>query len=490
MLPKKSAKRTSIPTELQNTSRTVLGEKFAELHRQLQETDKSMLVIIDGWESSGKGFLLKDLTRELDPKHYEVAVFNEAVLQDEKRPYLYRFFMRSPKRGQIVFFDRSFYYELFHNLDIKEKRLDHLLNDISFVEKALHDDDTLVVKFFIHQTKDEMAKRIEDSHDKTDYDALSTKDDEHQLENYKAFHQHFSTILEKTNSDDLPWHILYVDGQKDQSREALKISIDSLEKWLQADLTRPAQEDFLAGLDTAVAPLSQIDHSASISETDYELEKENLQQRAADLLYKAYKMNKGVIVAYEGSDAAGKGGNYQRLTRLMDPRGYDVSTVSAPNAEEASHHYLWRFYRDFPSLGRMTIFDRTWYGRVLVERIENFTPTYRWQEAYDEINQMEHNLTDQNYLLLKYLIVIDKDTQYDRFMGREKDPDKQYKITDEDWRNRDKFDDYVQAMNDMVLKTSTPEAPWKLISGVDKRHARIAVLKDFIQRMEAFLEKK
>ncbi|RPA60576.1 phosphate:AMP phosphotransferase [Aerococcus agrisoli] len=490
MLPNKSIKRTSIPKELQNTSRTVLGEKFAELHRQLQETDKSMLVIIDGWESSGKGFLLKDLTRELDPKHYEVAVFNETVLQDEKRPYLYRFFMRSPKRGQIVFFDRSFYYELFHNLDIKEKRLDHLLHDISFVEKALHDDDTLVLKFFIHQTKDEMADRIKDLSDKPDYDALATKDDQHQLENYKAYRKHFSNILEKTNSEDIPWHILYVDGQKDQSREALKISIDKLEQWLAADLTRPAQKDFLSGLETSVAPLSQINHSVTLSETDYELEKEDLQQQAADLLYKAYKMNKGVIVAYEGSDAAGKGGNYQRLTRLMDPRGYDVSTVSAPNAEETSHHYLWRFYRDFPSLGRMTIFDRTWYGRVLVERIENFTPTYRWQEAYDEINQMEHNLTEQNYLLLKYLIVIDKDTQYDRFMGREKDPDKQYKITEEDWRNRDKFDEYVQAMNDMVLKTSTPEAPWKLISGVDKRHARIAVLKDFIQRMEAFLDKK
>ena len=135
----------------------------------------------------------------------------------------------------------------------------------------------------------------------------------------------------------------------------------------------------------------------------------------------------------------------------------------------------------------MTIFDRSWYGRILVERIEGLTPVYRWQEAYAEINQMEHNITNQDYLLLKYLIVIDKDTQYDRFMSREKDPDKQYKITDEDWRNRDKFVLYNTAMNEMLAATSTKEAPWKVISGVDKRYARITVLKDFIKRMEAFL---
>ncbi|MGH2118326.1 phosphate:AMP phosphotransferase, partial [Aerococcus sp. L_32] len=153
MLPNKNTHRTSIPVELQDMKRSELGDKFAELHRQLQETKKSMLVIVDGWEASGKGFLLKDLTRELDPKHYEVAVFDESTLEDEQRPYLRRFFMRSPKRGQIVFFDRSFYYDLFHQLDMKEKTLNHVLDDISFVEKALAHDDTIVVKFFIHHSK-------------------------------------------------------------------------------------------------------------------------------------------------------------------------------------------------------------------------------------------------------------------------------------------------------------------------------------------------
>lgn len=486
MLPNKNTHRTSIPVELQDMKRSELGDKFAELHRQLQETKKSMLVIVDGWEASGKGFLLKDLTRELDPKHYEVAVFDESTLEDEQRPYLRRFFMRSPKRGQIVFFDRSFYYDLFHQLDMKEKTLNHILDDISFVEKALAHDDTIVVKFFIHHSKDEMADRIEALKEDSYRKVLVTKQDKDQLKNYKAYRKHFTEILEKTNFEETPWHILHVDDQKDQSRLALKTCIDCLEDWLSRDLTRPQLDlDFIGNSPDIVG---QVDHSPIISKKDYDDIKEDLQEQAANLLFRAYQENKGVIVAYEGSDAAGKGGNYQRLTRLMDPRGYDVATVAAPNDEELNHHYLWRFYRDFPSLGRMTIFDRTWYGRVLVERIENLTPVYRWQEAYEEINQMEHNITDQDYLLLKYLIIIDKDTQYNRFMGREKDPDKQYKITDEDWRNRDKFDIYNTAMNEMVAATSTKEAPWKVISGVDKRHARITVLKDFIKRMEAFLD--
>ncbi|OFU53435.1 MULTISPECIES: phosphate:AMP phosphotransferase [Aerococcus] len=487
MLPNKNVDRTSIPTDLHDMKRSELGDQFAKLHRQLQETQKSMLVIVDGWEASGKGFLLKDLTRELDPKHYEVAVFEESTLKDAQRPYLRRFFMRAPKRGQIVFFDRSFYYDLFHQLNMKEKRLNHLLNDISFVEKSLTQDDTLVVKFFIHHSKDEMSERIKALKKEPYRKVLVTEEDEDQLKNYKAYRKHFIDILAKTNFKETPWHILHIDDQKDQSRLALKTCIDSLTDWLAKDLTRPQKE--LHFIDHSPNIVGQIDHSPFISQEDYDDIKEDLQKQAANLLFRAYQENKGVIVVYEGSDAAGKGGNYQRLTRLMDPRGYDVATVAAPNDEEIRHHYLWRFYRDFPSLGRMTIFDRSWYGRVLVERIEGLTPVYRWQEAYAEINQMEHNITNQDYLLLKYLIVIDKDTQYDRFMGREKDPDKQYKITDEDWRNRDKFGLYNTAMNEMLAATSTKEAPWKVISGVDKRYARITVLKDFIKRMEAFLAK-
>ncbi|AMB98583.1 phosphate:AMP phosphotransferase [Aerococcus urinaehominis] len=486
MLAPELIERQEIDPALSDRKRSDLGEEFAKLHRQLQDTDKSMLVIVDGWESSGKGYLLKDLTRELDPKFYEVATFDQAQDHESCFPYLRRFFLRAPRRGQIVFFDRSFYYDLFHNLDWQGQELAHLIEDIAFVEQALHHDNTLVVKFFIDHTEAEMAKRIKELEKDPYRDVLLSDQDYDQLDNYQAYRQHFIDILNRTNYADTPWQVLHVTGKKDQSRLALQICIDRLAEWLDTDLSRSPQFDFNQAV-TGDLPLDQVDLTAHIDKVDYDEIKDQLQKEAGDLLYQAYRQGKGVILAYEGHDAAGKGGNIKRLTRLMDPRGYDVATTAAPNQEEADHHYLWRFYRDFPSHGRMTIFDRTWYGRVLVERVEGFTPDYRVQEAYSEINQMEHNLVHQGYLVLKYLILIDKDEQYDRFKDREENPDKQYKITDEDWRNREKFAAYQGAMNDMVRYTSSPEAPWTLVPGNNKRYARIFVLKDFIKRMQAFL---
>lgn len=479
--------RYEIDKTLSDMKRSDLGERFAELHRELQKTDKSMLVIIEGWESSGKGFLLKDLTRELDTRKYEVAVFEETDTHDAGYPYLRRFMKYAPKNGQIMFFDRSFYYDLMseHQWDTTPEEFDHLVEDIQFIEHALRDDDTLIVKFFLQQTEEEMHDNIEKLKDDPYRHVRLSDRDHYQLKHYDSFKEHFEEIMKKTN--DVPWRILYADGKKDQSREALQICIDELEYFLVADEVDTEVE--LAALpENDALPLSQLDLSKSIDEAKYDDLLDELQERAGELLYQTYIENKSVIVVYEGTDAAGKGGNIRRLTRQMDPRGYDVATVASPDASELARHYLWRFYRDFPSEGRMTIFDRSWYGRVLVERVEELTPVYRWQQAYEEINQMEHNLVHQGILVLKYLIIIDKDEQLERFKDRQEDPMKQYKLTDEDWRNREEFDDYVDAMNEMVVRTSTDDAPWLVVSGTDKKYARITVLQDFIKRVEAYLK--
>lgn len=488
MLADKKTEREVIPDSLSDMKRSDLGEEFARLQRQLEKTDKSMLVIVDGWESSGKGYLLKDLTRELDPKYYEVEVFGETSQEERDRHYLYRFFKKAPYHGQMAFFDRSFYYELFTNTDISDEDLQRLIQSIGFIEEALLDDDTLIVKFFLHHTEEEMAERIEELEEDDYAHVLLTDIDYQQLENYDKFYAHFDKILEQTNYQRSPWNILYIDGKKDTSRKALQICIDRLSKYLEGDYNR--LEPKLASLpkDEDLWPLNRVDLSAEISDDDYDDQLEDLQKRAGELLYQVYLENKAIVVAYEGTDAAGKGGNIERLTRHMDPRGYDVETTSAPSQVELDHHYLWRFNEGIPPRGRMTIFDRTWYGRVLVERVEGLTPVYRWKEAYQEINKMEANLVQEGFLVLKYLLIIDKDEQLERFEDRAEDPDKQHKLTDEDWRNREKFDDYKLAMNEMVYHTSTDEAPWKVISGQQKEYARIAVLKDFIERVEAYLE--
>ena len=245
--------------------------------------------------------------------------------------------------------------------------------------------------------------------------------DYRQFMHYNKYYDHFTEVLEKTNYEKTPWDILFVDGKKDTSRKALTICVERLEEFIEKDTTR--DDPHLPILDEAVLPLAQVNLTEDISDEEYDERLEDLQQRAGDLMYQVYLENKAVIVAYEGTDAAGKGGNIERLTRYIDPRSFDVATVSGPTKHELSHHYLWRFYRDFPVDGRMTIFDRSWYGRVLVERIEELTPSYRWKEAYGEINQMEHNLVHEGYLILKYLIIIDKEEQLERFEARAEDPE-------------------------------------------------------------------
>jgi polyphosphate:AMP phosphotransferase len=487
MLPDKETKREKLSSVIADQKRSDLGAQLAKLQRDLKETKKSMLVIVDGWESSGKGFLLKDLTRELDPKYYEVSVFESSTIEEQSHPYLYRFFMKAPHEGQISFFDRSFYFDVLNDLDLKGDTLEHYIEDIKFVEEALVNNDTLIVKFFLHQTRKEMKSNIKELEKDAYRHVRLDEKDYKQLEQYDRFYERIESILEQTDYQRSQWDVLYVDGQKNTSRKALEICIERLELFLEADTTR--EEPELSPLPAAEdLPLAQVNLTKSIAEEEYDERLDDLQERAGELLYQVYIENKGIVIAYEGTDAAGKGGNIERLTRQMDPRGYDVSTTSGPTKHELAHHYLWRFYLDFPTRGRMTIYDRSWYGRVLVERIEEITPAYRWKEAYQEINQMEHNLTHDGYLVLKYLLIIDKEEQLERFQDRADDPEKQHKLTDEDWRNHDKFDVYKQAMNEMVFYTSTEEAPWKIVSGMDKKYARIKVLEDFIERVSAYLD--
>lgn len=473
--------------DVKKEKRSELGEQLAKLQRQLKNTDSSMLVIVDGWESSGKGFILKDLIRELDPRYYEVRVFEDPTGEEQAHPFLWRFVRQLPPKGNIVFFDRSFYYEVLNNLRLSKKKLDHQLLDISLLERLLIADGTLVVKLFLNHTEKTMRKRM----NKLEADPLRhflvSKNDQTQLKHYSQYRNHMSEVLEKTNFDASPWKIISTEHKKNGSRIALRHIIEQLERHLEQ-----TQEDkFLSKWNPHLlhesADLSKLDLNKEISQDEYDDKKEKLQRRAGELIYRYWMEGIPCVIVFEGTDAAGKGGAIERLTRHMDPRGYDVATTAAPTKNEDAYHYLWRFYRTLPEKGRLTIYDRSWYGRVLVERVEGFTAKNRWQDAYHEINEMEHNLIHEGTLLLKFLIIIDKNEQKDRFDARENDPEKSYKLTDEDWRNHEKFADYEEAMNDMIEQTSTKEAPWTIVEGNQKHYARIKVLETFIEQAEAFL---
>ena len=234
--------------------------------------------------------------------------------------------------------------------------------------------------------------------------------------------------------------------------------------------------------------IEKLDLTKKISEEEYKEKKDKLEKEVRDMMFEYYKRGISTVLAFEGVDAAGKDGAIERLVKKVDPRLYTVHAISAPTKNELDHHYLWRFYNKLPEDGYVGIFSRSWYGRVMVERVEGFATTYEWDRAYDEMLDMEKQIHDHGSLILKFFVVIDKDEEYKRFMARENNPDKNYKITDEDWRNRAKWDSYIEAMDEMLDRTNVDYAPWIIVEGNQKYYARIKVMEEYLKRAKKHLK--
>ena len=236
--------------------------------------------------------------------------------------------------------------------------------------------------------------------------------------------------------------------------------------------------------------LSGIDLSKRLTDEEYKEKLKMLQKRLSELHSEIYRLRIPVVIGFEGWDAGGKGGAIKRLTSHLDPRGYRVNPTASPNDIEKVHHYLWRFWNNVPKAGHIAIFDRTWYGRVMVERIEGFCTEAEWKRAYQEINEMESHMANFGAVVLKFWLHIDKDEQERRFKERQENPAKQWKITDEDWRNRAKWDAYEEAVNEMLVRTSTTYAPWIVVEGNDKHFARVKVLETVVDALEKKIKER
>lgn len=465
--------------------RSEMGVELAALQRQLQEKKQSVVIFLDGFESSGRATIIKDLIRELDPRHFKVDSSSLSTPEDKQYPFLWRFFRRLPMNGNVVIFDRSIYFEVLQDLKLKGKKLDKVLRDLKLFEELLLNDNTILIKYFLIQSKEVMKERVKElQEDKKRHFFVDDKD-LHQLKKYDEYLDHFNEVIEKTDTRLSPWNIVVTDHIKNASRLVLGSTINLIKIHFEKEQLEP-----VVGLEPITEkPVTDLDLSKKISDEDYDEQLDKLQEEASDILYEFYDRKLACSLVFEGTDAAGKGGSIKRLTRLMDPRMFQVATVSAPTKEEINRHYLWRFYRELPRKGHLTIFDRSWYGRVMVERLEKFTPLYRTQQAYDEINRFEKTLVDDDMLVLKFLLVIDKDEQRKRFEDRQNTPEKQHKLTDEDWRNHEKFEAYQEVMDEMIVRTNTNYAPWFVISSQQKKYARIEVLKHFIKEARDFLNK-
>ena len=294
--------------------------------------------------------------------------------------------------------------------------------------------------------------------------------------------------MQDTNTSAAPWYIVDAGDRKWAELQVLETMISNIEVAMEnSKHAVPILQNVFPLVE--MPRLSEIPlDGKEVGDEEYKAELKELQEKLGSLHNRLYRKRVPVIITYEGWDAAGKGGNIKRITEALDPRGFEVHPIASPEPHEKARHYLWRFWTRLPKDGHIAIFDRTWYGRVMVERLEGFCSENDWRRAYNEINEFEKELSDWGAVIVKFWVHIDKDTQLARFNDRQSNPEKQWKITDEDWRNREKWDQYETAVDEMLQKTSTAYAPWHILESVDKKYARLKALRIVIEEIEKALK--
>ena len=474
----------------------VLNREIKELRARLigqqqliREKKLPVLVLIEGWAAAGKGSLIKEIISEIDPRFYNV-VSPAVIPESESRyPFLYPYAAAIPENGKLIFLDSGWMEALVRKrlrLEISGKEYKRRVRAVKEFERQLRDGGYLVLKLFLHIDEEEQEERLEALCDNADTEWRVAPDDLWQHREYKTFLKAYDDFMDDTD-DPVKWHVL--DGQKKRAavRDAMKLLVEKIDKALAKEryVGEPFEEKFPL---LKMPKLAEVDLSPTISDEEYKSELKKLQKRLSELHNVIYRKKIPVILCYEGWDAAGKGGNIRRVAYPLDPRGFDVHPIASPLPHELNRQYLWRFWTRLPRTGHICIFDRTWYGRVMVERLEGFCSEKDWKRAYNEINEFERQLTDWGAVLLKFWIHIDQDTQLARFTERQNTPEKQWKITDEDWRNREKWPQYEEAVDEMLQKTSTENAPWYIIESNDKHYARIKALKIIVKALEKACE--
>lgn len=463
--------------------------------QQLRKYDFSVIILISGVDGGGKGDVVNLLNEWLDPRFMLTNAYDSPSDEERERPKFWRFWRTMPAKGSIGIYVGSWYSlpiaQRVHN-DTKDAELQHQLTQIKELEQELADDDTLIIKCWLHLKKEQQKKRLKQLEKTPETAWQVTERDKLHLKLYDDFVRVAETVLQETSSTQNPWHI--IDGS-DIRYSSLTVGQCVLDK-IQAHITKhelkhqqpaPTQHSkIIHGNQPRI--LDSLDLSLELNKKTYSTQLNLYQGKLNKLARQAQQKKISSILVFEGWDAGGKGGAIRRLTHALDARNYQVTPIAAPTDEERVQHYLWRFWRHMPRAGRITIYDRSWYGRVLVERVEGFASEQQWTRAYAEIVNFEQALTEHGIVLLKFWLHIDPDEQLRRFQEREQISYKQHKITEEDYRNREKWAEYSLAVNDMVSRTSSQAALWSLIEANNKRYARIKVIKTYCKALEKALD--
>ncbi|MDB5216804.1 MAG: UDP-galactose-lipid carrier transferase [Myxococcaceae bacterium] len=469
-----------------------------------------VIVLVNGVDGAGKGETVNLLNEWLDPRHIRSIAFGPRTEEEKMRPPMWRFWRALPAKGKIGALFGNWYTDPINGRvehKLRGSQLAPAIERIRRFERLLNDDGALIVKLWFHLSKKGMKKRLEELASNKLTSWRVTKDDWENLKRYDSFAKVSERVLRETSTGDAPWVV--IDGSDPNYRAvtAAKTLLGAINGRLTearagtVEDKRAARRKRTGAADasTEAAPVFEaVDTSLILKELKFEerLSKEKYQTKIVKVQGELAKLTRtskmsdhSVIVVFEGMDAAGKGGAIRRVTGALDARQYDVVPVAAPTDEERAQPYLWRFWKNVPRLGRLTIFDRSWYGRVLVERVEGFATQASWTRGYAEINDFEEQLTEAGAIVVKVWLAITKEEQLRRFKEREKTKFKQYKITPDDWRNRKKWDEYITAGGDMIDRTSTSFAPWHIIEANDKHLARVRVIEAISGRMKAAFDK-
>jgi polyphosphate:AMP phosphotransferase len=455
-----------------------------------------VVLLVGGVEGGGRGETVNTLTSWLDPRHVEVNGMGDPSDEELERPRMWRFWRALPPKGKIgIFFGSWYTLPILQASLVKEggrwDKLDRRIEEIVRFERMLAEEGALILKFWFHLSKTVQRKRIkelkQDPHTRWRVSGI----DEDYFKKYDRFREVSARTLRHTSTALAPW--LVVEGVDRRYRElylaeellrAVKTRLES-PKVARPTPARPSDAPEVDGRRTL---LTELDLTRKLAKSKYEKDLEKWQGRLALLTRHKKFRDHSVVCVFEGNDAAGKGGNIRRVTGAVDARVVRVVPIAAPSDEEKVHPYLWRFWRQLPRRGTITIFDRSWYGRVLVERVEGFCTPYDWERAYSEINDFEEEMVNHGIVLSKFWLAISKTEQLRRFKEREQVSFKTFKITEEDWRNRKKWDAYSDAVCDMVARTSTTKAPWTMVEANDKYYARVKVIKTLCERLEKMLD--
>ena len=473
----------------------------AELRRALLQAQRELgaqrrfpvLILIAGIEGAGKSETVHLLNEWMDPRFIEVTGFAIPTEEEAAHPPMWRFWRALPPKGRIgVFFGG------WHTMPILQRVLGGLsagdfaarMEEIVRLERMLAQEGVLLIKYWFHLSKGQQKKRIKALEKDKETSWKVTRYDRKLFEYYDDFIEVCEPFLRETSTGEAPWTVVPAANERYRALFVGRHLLATIRARLdasEAPAAKPARPK--PAVPDKVNVIRALTLKQEMSRDEYDKALAEAQGRLARATRHKRYDKLSVIAVFEGNDAAGKGGAVRRLGAALDPRAYRIVPVAAPTEEERAQPYLWRFWRHIPRPGRLTIFDRSWYGRVLVERVEGFAPEAEWRRAYAEINDFEEQLVAHGAVVAKFWLAISKDEQFRRFKEREATPFKQHKITEEDWRNREKWDAYEAAVCEMVERTSTGLAPWTLVEADNKLHARVKVISTLADMVEAGLKR-